>query len=97
MRKRWIQHPQTHELIPAEEYIAPQAEVHLVMPDIQPYTSMIDGSVITSRSKHRAHLRANNCIEVGNETNYLKPYGTYKPPAGLKEQLIRVFNEKVKR
>lgn len=40
---------------------------HYVMPDIQPYKSMIDGRMITSRSEHRAHLRANNCVEVGNE------------------------------
>jgi hypothetical protein len=39
----------------------------MVMPDIQPYKSMIDGSMITSRSVHRDHLRQHNCIEVGNE------------------------------
>lgn len=38
-----------------------------VMTDIQPYKSMIDGSMITSRSKHREHLQAHGCIEVGNE------------------------------
>jgi hypothetical protein len=41
--------------------------LHYIMPDIQPYKSMIDGRMITSRSEHRAHLKANNCIEVGNE------------------------------
>lgn len=44
-----------------------------VMPDIAPYKSMIDGSMITSRSTHREHLQAHGCIEVGNEkmqTNY---------------------------
>ena len=40
---------------------------HYVMPDIQPYQSMIDGRMITSRSEHRRHLKANNCIEVGND------------------------------
>lgn len=40
---------------------------HYVMPDIQPYKSMIDGKMVTSRSEHRRHLKANNCIEVGNE------------------------------
>ena len=38
-----------------------------VMPDISPYKSMIDGSMITSRSIHRDHLKQHNCIEVGNE------------------------------
>ena len=41
---------------------------HHIMLDIQPYKSMVDGSMITSRSKHREHLRQHNCIEVGNET-----------------------------
>lgn len=38
------------------------------MPDIQPYQSMIDGHMVTSRSEHRTHLRDHNCFEVGNET-----------------------------
>lgn len=40
---------------------------HYVIPDIQPYKSMIDGQMVTSRSEHRRHLKANNCIEVGND------------------------------
>lgn len=40
---------------------------HYVMPDIQPYKSMIDGSIIGSRSQHRAHLKAHGCMEIGNE------------------------------
>lgn len=40
---------------------------HYVQPDITPYKSMIDGRMITSRSQHRRHLKANNCIEVGND------------------------------
>src|ERR1700741_404986 len=38
-----------------------------VMADIQPYKSMIDGSMIESRSKHRTHLKDHGMIEVGNE------------------------------
>ena len=38
-----------------------------VIKDIDPYVSMIDGSVITSRSQHRDHLRQHGCTEVGNE------------------------------
>lgn len=40
---------------------------HYVQDDIKPYQSMIDGTMITSRSQHRNHLRRHNCIEVGNE------------------------------
>ena len=45
MRKRYIQDPETLELVPADEYI-PKGDVDapMVMPDIQPYKSMVDGS-----------------------------------------------------
>ena len=39
----------------------------LVMPDIKPYRSMADGSIISSRSEHREHLKRHGCVEVGNE------------------------------
>ncbi len=52
----------------------PTADFH-VMPDIAPYQSMITGETITSRSKHREHLRAHGCQEVGNEAHLqLKAY-----------------------
>ena len=54
------------EAIEKGEYDAEPA-AHYVMNDIQPYQSMIDGSMITSRSRHREHLQAHGCIEVGNE------------------------------
>ena len=44
----------------------PDAGVSFIS-DIQPYQSMIDGHMVASRSEHRAHLRENNCIEIGNE------------------------------
>jgi hypothetical protein len=44
-----------------------KGQYHYVQPDIQPYKSMIDGQMVTSRSQHRRHLKANGCIEVGNE------------------------------
>ena len=55
----------------------PQVDAPMVMDDIAPYRSMIDGSMITSRSKHREHLRTHDCQELGNEPiKYAaKPYG----------------------
>lgn len=38
-----------------------------VIRDIDPYQSMIDGSMITSRREHREHLARHGCFEVGNE------------------------------
>lgn len=95
MRKRFIWDRTRGELVPAEEYERP-VEVHHVMPDIKPYKSMIDGSIITSRSKHRSHLKSHGCIEIGNEVKHMKKYGEYKSPPGLKETIIRAFNEKVR-
>lgn len=43
-----------------------------VAADMTPYKSMIDGSWITSRSRHNEHLKAHGCIEIGNETHHLK-------------------------
>lgn len=40
---------------------------HYLFPEFKPYKSMIDGRMINSREQHRRHLKANNCIEVGNE------------------------------
>ena len=39
-----------------------------VIGDISPYISQIDGSVISSRSQHKTHLKDHGCVEVGNET-----------------------------
>jgi len=82
------------KMVPKEDTERPMAP--LVMGDIQPYQSMIDGSTITSRSKHRTHLRDHECLEVGDQTHHLKPFGTYNSPPGLKETLIRVANEKLR-
>lgn len=68
-------------------------ESAMVMPDIQPYTSMIDGSQITSRSRHREHLRDHGCIEVGNER--ITPKGDSFSPVvrGLREELSARLNQ----
>jgi len=64
MRKRWIY--KDGEAYEVGEYEAePQ---HYILPDIQPYQSMADGSIITGRRQHREHLRQHNCIEIGNES-----------------------------
>ena len=63
----------------------------MVMPDIKAYRSMIDGSEITSRSKHREHLRAHGYEEIGNDTGALLKSQQGIPdvnPQGRKE-LIR--------
>lgn len=62
-----------------------------VVRDIEPYRSMIDGSVIDGRKRHRDHLRAHGCIEVGNDTSHLKPRQPTKTGPSIKESLHRVL------
>lgn len=52
---------------------APKPSRVNIISDIQPYKSMIDGHMVTSRSEHRNHLRDHGCIEVGNEKMESKP------------------------
>lgn len=75
MKKSYVQI--NGELIEkTDSYADPLAPI--VMPDIQPYKSMADGSMITSRSHHREHLRQHNCIEIGNEKMENKPAAQVK-------------------
>ena len=67
-RKGLLAEYQDEELVWVREELGKHTKPgHQIMLDIQPYKSMVDGSMITSRSKHREHLRQHNCIEVGNE------------------------------
>ena len=45
-------------------------ESAMYSPDIQPYISQVDGSWITSRSRHRDHLKQHRMVEVGNDVSY---------------------------
>jgi hypothetical protein len=97
-RRRWVMlDGELVEVSRAYVQVRDARSSHNVMPDIQPYRSMIDGREITSRSRHREHLRAHGCIEVGNDPSIMNP--VYKPlqsPPGLKETLIRVAQEKLR-
>ena len=63
MRKRYVQ----IDGVLYEKGTEPAPSGVMVMGDIEPYQSMIDGSMITSRSQHREHLRRHGCVEVGND------------------------------
>jgi len=67
-------------------------DFHYVLPEIEPYKSMITGEMITSRTKHREHLKKHGCQELGNEPLkwVKKPYEGIPDvnPQGRKE-LIR--------
>lgn len=85
---RYIQNPRPpYDLIPAAE--APPREGLSVYGDIKPYKSQLTGEYITSRSKHRVHLRDHGCIEVGNDPAALRqPKRVAK--SSVREELSRV-------
>ncbi len=76
-----------------ESFIERDSTGFQVMKDIKPYRSMIDGSEITSRSRHREHLRNNGCFEVGNDSSLTRPPKPHESPPGLKEKVIRAVND----
>jgi len=86
VRKRWIQIRTENgpELVPADEYTSTTEarKGPFVFGDIQPYqaiTGDMQGKWITSRSQHKAFLRRNNLVEVGNEKAYFTKYGGKSP------------------
>lgn len=80
------------------EFSGPAApSAPMVMGDIAPYQSQIDGSMITSRSQHRSHLRQHGCIEIGNETKFLtgRPAPAAAPP-GLRQEIAERVYQKLR-
>ena len=71
---------------PAQENSAPA-----VMGDIQPYQSMADGTWITSRSQHRAHIRQHGLIEIGNEIQAAMQKPQPKHDNTLRKTLVDVY------
>jgi putative FmdB family regulatory protein len=59
----------------------------MVIADIQPYRSQKTGEWITSRNKHRNHLKAHGLIEVGTEK--MEPPKPSKKDDSLKREIAR--------
>lgn len=87
MRRTWIY----RNGVAYEKGLQPTSDAPLVMGDIQPYMSMIDGREITSRSQHREHLKAHGCVEVGNEAAKQMDYHNRIPDVAPQQrhELIR--------
>lgn len=94
MRQRFIQDRDTLELIEVSaDYVPePRAQGLLVIPDIQPYQSVITGETINGRRQHREHLRAHGCIEVGNEKLTPKPMRPI-PREERREAIRKAYHE----
>ena len=70
MRHRYIWDESRGEVVSVGEFYAKSTVDHrgiTVIPDIQPYISVIDRKPIQGRRQHRDHLKAHGCVEVGNE------------------------------
>ena len=66
----------------------PIAPGPMIIDDIQPYQSMATGEMITSRGKHRDHLKQHGCVEIGDQVNHLQVQRpTFESPA--RKELIR--------
>jgi len=97
MKRRFIQRPDGELVEVSLDYTGePRADVPHVMGDIEPYQSMIDGTMITSRSHHREHLRQHGCVEVGNDSSLWKRRGPMESPPGLKETIARNVYSKLR-
>lgn len=59
MRQRYRQNPKTLEMEPINEAAA-KARGILICPDISPFKSVVDGTVITGRRALREHNKRNN-------------------------------------
>ena len=59
---RFIQHPITLKLIPAEEYCRPSENSHSIHGDIESFVSPIDHSVISDRNQLREHNKKHNVV-----------------------------------
>jgi len=92
MRKRWVYiEGEAYEVSEDFSNPRPANAAHNIIPDIQPYKSMVTGEMIQGRRQHREHLRTHNVVEVGDQVHTMKPYGP-KPLPGLKQRLIEVTN-----
>jgi len=100
-RKGKLAEYEDEELVWVREEVEQENKANYqIMLDIQPYKSMVDGSMITSRSQHREHLRRHNCFEVGNEKMEPKtpaPMSREKRRQILREQLWNVSDRECDR
>lgn len=77
MRKRYVQvDGDLIEVTPDFRQERPATEAHNIIPDIAEYQSMATGEMIGGRRQHREHLRQHGLVEIGNETDKLKAWGS---------------------
>jgi len=70
---------------------APKTPV--ILPDIQPYRSQLTGEMITSRSRHREHLKAHRCVEVGNDSSLARAKAQPIPDAAPQQRFEMIRSQ----
>lgn len=63
-----------------------------VVSDLEPFVSIVDGSIIGSRTDRREHNRRNGVIDVGNDPAVLRRPAPYEP-RGVGEEIKRALDE----
>ena len=97
MKRRFVQREDGELVEVGLDYIPkPRTPMPHVMGDISPYRSMIDGSLINSRSQHREHLRQHGCVEVGNDSSLQRGPRPQQVAPGLKETIAREVYSKLR-
>ena len=97
-RGRFRQDPETRKFISADEYNEKYGNQsadagYYVIEDMSEYKSPLDGSMVGSRSAHRAHMREHGVIEVGNE-KLKEAKRSYNPQKGeIEQDLMRTMRE----
>lgn len=93
MRRRYVQID--GQLVEVSLDYTPEPRSPLIVPDLKPYRSMVDGKMVMGRAQHREHLKVHNVVEVGNDMD-TRPRKTPTPPPGLKQKLIGIANSKLR-
>lgn len=63
-----------------------------LMKDLDPFVSMVDGSVIGSRMDRRAHNRRHGVIDVGDDKTVFQQKSPYNP-RNVGEDIMRAIDE----
>lgn len=77
--------------VPVEMCAPRKQRAFQIIGDIEPYKSVVDGSVVGSRRAHKEHLRRHGKIEVGNEWGGFPEPSTERPDA--KPDIERALHE----
>ena len=77
-----------------EKGVDPMPDRVQIMPEIEPYQSMVTGEWITSRAKHQEHVRRHHLVELGNDSSLTAKYKGIPDtaPQQRKELLIAQVN-----